>query len=39
MFSSKPYIDLDDLMEWNITLNLGMKHKQVKKDELFLKEG
>ncbi len=39
MFSSKPYIDLKKLEEWNIELNLAVKTKHVKKGGVFLREG
>lgn len=39
MFSSKPYVAINKLEEWNIKFDLGIKHKQVKKGALFLKEG
>lgn len=39
MFSSKPYIDINKLIRWNLEFNLGLKNKSVKKGQLFLKGG
>ncbi|MEO0582281.1 MAG: Crp/Fnr family transcriptional regulator [Bacteroidota bacterium] len=39
MFSSKPYLDIDKLVKWNLEFDLGFTNKSAKKGELFLKEG
>ncbi|MCR9252799.1 MAG: Crp/Fnr family transcriptional regulator, partial [bacterium] len=39
MFSSKPYIDINQLKQWNVDFDLGLKNKSVKKGEVFLKGG
>ena len=38
MFSSKPYININKLIKWNIEFNLNLKDKSVKKGEVFLRE-
>lgn len=39
MFSSKPYIDVHQLKEWNVEFDLGLTKKSVEKGDLFLREG
>ncbi|WNJ18011.1 Crp/Fnr family transcriptional regulator [Pontibacter sp. G13] len=39
MFSSKPYLDLDKLLKWNLEFDLKLTQKAVQKGEIFLKEG
>ena len=39
MFSSKPYIDVNDLDQWDIEFDLGLKRKSAQKGDVFLKEG
>lgn len=39
MFSTKPYIDINKLVKWNIEFDLGLTNKTVKKGDVFLKEG
>lgn len=38
MFSSKPFIDINKLVDWNAQFNLELTHKTAKKGELFLRE-
>ncbi|MEM6726723.1 MAG: cyclic nucleotide-binding domain-containing protein, partial [Bacteroidota bacterium] len=39
MFNTQPYIDLDQLTQWNLEFDLGLKKQSVKKGEIFLKAG
>lgn len=39
MFSTKPYIDVAKLTDWNRDFDLGLDTKTVSKGEIFLKEG
>ncbi|MBD0404053.1 Crp/Fnr family transcriptional regulator [Flammeovirga sp. EKP202] len=39
MFSSKPYLDINKLVKWNLEFDLGLTNKSVKKGDVFLKEG
>ncbi|MCT4643974.1 MAG: Crp/Fnr family transcriptional regulator [Carboxylicivirga sp.] len=39
MFRVNNYIELKELLDWNIALNLGLTSASIKKNEVFLKEG
>lgn len=39
MFSFTPYIDISELIKWDIEFDLKLTNKKAKKGELFLKEG
>jgi len=39
MFSSKPYIDIEQLTQWDSEFDLGLANRKVKKGDIFLKEG
>lgn len=39
MFSSKPYLEISNLLKWNIEFELGLTNKSVKKGDVFLREG
>lgn len=39
MFSSQSYLQLDKLLHSDVEFDLGLQQKEVKKGELFLKEG
>lgn len=39
MFSSKPYIDVNKLVKWNIEFDLKLTDQVAKKGDVFLKEG
>ncbi len=39
MFSSKPYIDINKLIKWNVEFDLSLTNKTAKKGDVFLKEG
>lgn len=39
MFSAKPYLDINKLIQWNAEFNLGLTKKTAKKGTVFLKEG
>lgn len=36
MFSSKPYVKLSDIIQWNVEYNLGLERKTAKKGDVFL---
>lgn len=39
MFSSKPYIDINELLQWDVEFDLKLKRQTAKKGIIFLKEG
>lgn len=39
MFSTKPYIDINKLLKWNVEFDLGLTNKIVQKRDVFLKQG
>ncbi|MEM9329615.1 MAG: cyclic nucleotide-binding domain-containing protein, partial [Bacteroidota bacterium] len=39
MFSTRAYIDHDQLIRWNLEHDLGLKKRSAKKGEVFLREG
>lgn len=39
MFSAQPYLDINQLVKWNLEFDLGLTRKTAQKGTLFLKEG